>query len=145
MKNNSEALIYSFLPDSRTAHAVHSRIIAPLWIFGSDRGNLSSSFENLLSEDTMVDIFHLKMGRSNCATRWRSGACGSLWLPARRMVGRSGEVETPGNAEASHDLRATSKLLIQAAVLRRSVRQRVPLDGDVAPFAFDVVVRGGAA
>ena len=50
-----------------------------------------------------------------------------------------------GNAKASHDLRATFKLLIQAAVLRRSVRQRVPFDGDVAPSAFDVVVGGGAA
>jgi hypothetical protein len=58
---------------------------------------------------------------------------------------RSGEVETPGNAEAPADLRAASKLLIQAAVLRRSVGERVPFDGDVAPFAFDVVVRGGAA
>jgi hypothetical protein len=54
-------------------------------------------------------------------------------------------VETSGNAETSHDLRATSKLPIQAALLRRSVSQGVPLDGDVAPSAFDVVVRGGAA
>jgi hypothetical protein len=82
----------------------------------------------------------MAVGRSgrNPGPSWPRGA-------GRGSIGRCGEVETPGNAEASHDLRATSKLLIQAAVLRRSVRQRVPFDSDVAPSAFDVVVGGGAA
>ena len=46
--------------------------------------------------------------------------------------------------EAAPNRSAASKLVIQAALLCRSVSQTVPLYSDITPSAFEVVVLGGA-
>jgi hypothetical protein len=59
------------------------------------------------------------------------------------IVPRSPRPKRPPT-KATPNLSATSKLVIQTALLCRSVSQIVPFDSDIGPFAFGVVLLGGA-